>query len=474
MRQGAGTSLLIASTLMTAACATGASQASNVRSESAAGASLRVQPWTTQCNDLDAVDALHHEVQLTLQLQPVASISGSGFIRVRAKHSTSVVVLDARDLKVTSAKVGQVESRFQQFGQHLCVELPKGLAARREISIELAWQVATDREVPKVFADQVWGGYRTSSWMPTRQDSAQRATLALQITAPTSLKVAASGRLVSRKGTPEGTTTHTFVQDRPSPPFLYAFAAGSFAEAERRIDALTLRVLGPPQADLASALLLSEAIYRLFQERTGMALPLEEYVQVFVHGDAAQEAAGLVLLADSSLADLRDDPNEDWIFSHEFAHQWFAWLIACADFSDFWLNEGFATFFVGVFKEHRLGPGAYEQELTRWRESSARVHAQSKEAPLSLSPPGARAHEPPAEDELQARGITYSRGALVLHKLRSELGEAVFWNGIRRYVARRAGKGARSEDLRTALEEASARDLTEFFARWVYAPAPDL
>ncbi len=59
-------------------------------------------------------------------------------------------------------------------------------------------------------------------------------------------------------------------------------------------------------------------------------------------------------------------------------------------------------------------------------------------------------------------------------KLRGERGDAVFWDGIRGYVKDRAGKGARSEDLRVALEAASGRDLRPFFATWVYASAPDL
>jgi hypothetical protein len=81
---------------------------------------------------------------------------------------------------------------------------------------------------------------------------------------------------------------------------------------------------------------------------------------------------------------------------------------------------------------------------------------------------------PPKESELQKRGVTYSGGALVLHELRGELGDPIFWDGIRRYVKDRAGKGARSEDLRVALEAASGRDLRPFFAAWVYASAPDL
>jgi aminopeptidase N len=213
---------------------------------------------------------------------------------------------------------------------------------------------------------------------------------------------------------------------------------------------------------------------RFLQGHTGVPFPAAEYTQIFVHGDAAQEAAGLSLLGEESLDDVRKDPTEDWIFSHELSHQWFAWLIPCADFSDFWLNEGFATFLVAAVKEERWGRPAYDREVGLWHQRSIRVHAEGHDAPLSLSPPDATQRRPPKESELQKRGVTYSRGALVLHKLRGELGDQVFWDGIRRYVKDRGGKGARSEDLRVALEAASGRDLRPFFATWVYAAAPDL
>jgi aminopeptidase N len=102
------------------------------------------------------------------------------------------------------------------------------------------------------------------------------------------------------------------------------------------------------------------------------------------------------------------------------------------------------------------------------------VHAEGRDAPISLSPPDTAPRKPPRESELQARGVTYYRGALVLHRLRRELGETAFWAGIQRYVRERAGKSARTEDLRAALEAAGGRDLKAFFFKWVYSAAPDL
>jgi aminopeptidase N len=52
--------------------------------------------------------------------------------------------------------------------------------------------------------------------------------------------------------------------------------------------------------------------------------------------------------------------------------------------------------------------------------------------------------------------------------LRSEIGDAQFFRGIRIYYETYQNATATSENLRAAFEKASGRDLKEFFARWVY------
>jgi aminopeptidase N len=61
----------------------------------------------------------------------------------------------------------------------------------------------------------------------------------------------------------------------------------------------------------------------------------------------------------------------------------------------------------------------------------------------------------------------------VLHRWRAELGEEPFWRGVRQYLASVGARGARTLDLRRALEAASGRDLADFFERWIYTPAAD-
>jgi aminopeptidase N len=425
------------------------------------------------CTSDDVADVLHHAVALELQLEP-AALAGRGELRLRTRVATHQIALDALGLEISAVAGAAGPLVFEHARDRLCVKLPKRLPAGRELTLQLAWTVPRPGSKVHFAPDQVWAGYHAAAWLPTLQHPAQRATLALELSVPADLAVAASGQARRQRALPSGKVQHSFVLDRPAPPFLYAFAAGRFAAAELEVDGVKLRALGPPQANLEGALTVTAAMLQSFTRKLGVPLPSEEYTQIFVHGEAAQEAAGLALLSESALDDLQKDPKDDWIFSHELAHQWFAWLVPCADFADFWLNEGFATFLVAAIKEERWGHAAYEQELALLRSRSAKVHADGRDMPLSLSAPGRR--PPPAlhEAALAPRGVTYARGALVLDKLRSELGEDAFWRGLQHYVKAHAWRGARSEDLRRSLEASSGRDLRAFFARWIYAPAWDL
>jgi aminopeptidase N len=48
------------------------------------------------------------------------------------------------------------------------------------------------------------------------------------------------------------------------------------------------------------------------------------------------------------------------------------------------------------------------------------------------------------------------------------LGEQRFWKGIRDYTRRYQGKPVTTPDFQRAMEAATGKDLTDFFATWVY------
>jgi aminopeptidase N len=66
--------------------------------------------------------------------------------------------------------------------------------------------------------------------------------------------------------------------------------------------------------------------------------------------------------------------------------------------------------------------------------------------------------------------FNYQKGSWVLHMLRKVVGEAAFFDGIRRYYSLYAGGNASTEDFQRVMESVSGVSLQTFFRQWCYQP----
>ena len=112
--------------------------------------------------------------------------------------------------------------------------------------------------------------------------------------------------------------------------------------------------------------------------------------------------------------------------------------------------------------EQRCGRAEYLRHIDAAHAKYEALRAAGHDKPLVF----ASWTNPSAED----RSIVYDKGAYVIHLLREELGEDAFWAGIRLYTTRHWEQSITTPDFERAMAEAAGRGLTEFFARWVYAP----
>ena len=71
--------------------------------------------------------------------------------------------------------------------------------------------------------------------------------------------------------------------------------------------------------------------------------------------------------------------------------------------------------------------------------------------------------------------VSYQKGGRILNMLRTYLGDAAFFKGLKIYLTTNAFKAGEAQQLRLALEEASGLDLNWYFNQWYYgAGNPDL
>ena len=142
------------------------------------------------------------------------------------------------------------------------------------------------------------------------------------------------------------------------------------------------------------------------------------------------------------------------------AHQWYGIGIACKDWSDFWLNEGVATYLADAFLEERFGRERYEKEIAESRTIYEVLKNAGKDRALSY-------HDWNTTQEAGGR-LPYHKGAWVLHLLRQKMGDELFWRGLRGYTRDHWGKAVTSLDLQRSMESAAGESLADFFNKWVY------
>ena len=205
-----------------------------------------------------------------------------------------------------------------------------------------------------------------------------------------------------------------------------------------------------------------------YEKLTGIAFPYKKYDQIMVSG--FQEFDGMENITATTLADSQilfaeypfGKPIVEDLVSHELAHSWFGDLVTCKNWSELWLNEGFATYMEAASREALHGRDSYINQLQQDRDEYIASEGISRNKhPLQ--------NRTAKADQSLFDVTTYQKGGAVLHMLRETVGTTAFWKGVNLYLEEHKFDNVVSADLESAMEEASGQDLKWFFNEWVYA-----
>ncbi len=325
---------------------------------------------------------------------------------------------------------------------------------------------------------QVWSQCQDEDakfWIPCHDFPNVRMSTEFLITAPHGWTVISNGVLLERSAiTHEGDSQHGvhppeerwhWRQDAPHVAYLMTLVAGRFSELNADMPALPVRYYVDPgrEDDGWRTFRRTPEMIEHFARLTGVPYPWAKYyqaaVQDFTFG--GMENTSATTMADRILVDERAslDFTADDIVAHELAHQWFGDLVTCRDWSHAWLNEGFATFFEHLDWEKKGGRDAYLYNLKEHGDSYFGEDEGKYRRPVVCN-----TYASPID--LFDRHL-YEKGGWVLHMLRSELGDALFFGGVKRYVEKHRGGIVETRDLMRAMEDESGRSLEHFFEQWL-------
>lgn len=404
-------------------------------------------------------------LRYTLDFRPdvaSGSVAGRERIVLRVLVDAPYIAFSANGLDVDTATMDGQPLAWTNDAEGLRFTPPAPLAAGSTVTLDITFSGMPRRGLTAQNG-ALYASYFACDWMVCLQDApGDKAAFDLNLYLPAGAASQGIGNALPLRTLPDGMVLHRWRSTRDYSPYIYAFAAGQMTHIDAQHAGTRFRYINASgaAADLSTMFAESPAIAAFLSDKAGLPMPDARYTQLLVGGYEAQEAASFSLIGRDGLAEDLQKPDEQWLIVHEMAHQWWGNLITCANWQEFWLNEGFATFMTAAWKEHRFGPAAYRAEMDFARERVARAAADGYDKPLAW-----QGRYPSLG---LRRAVQYSKGALFLDQLRQTLGEEAFWRGVRLYTRRHAGGIVRSQDFERAMTEASGRDLTPLFAQWVY------
>lgn len=422
---------------------------------------------TTSTTPTAPFDITHYDAQVEANIVN-KTVAGKVSITFLSRiDNLAVIELDCGDLIIDAVRAAGEAQRFTRLDHRISIALTHPAKAGEMRKVEVDYH-GTPRRGIRFFPelDQVYTVYATSQWLVSVDAPDDKATLRLNLILPANLSNVANGRLVAQHALPNQRTAYEWRQDKPVPTYTFGFAAGRFHTLTERHGQVQLHYLATQfsEAELRRIFHETSDMIAFYEDRAGVEYADQVYTQVLAAGGVEQEMSSFTVLRETYGREVLANERAIWLGAHELAHQWWGNMVTCRAWTDFWLNEGLANFMTAAYLEHRFGREEYRRQIEEYRASYQKVRDAGKDRSL-VFPDWLH----PTPDD---RRLVYDKGAYVLYLLREELGERAFWAGIRYYTRKYFGKSATTADFQTAIEEASGKNLTGFFAKWVYLKQP--
>ena len=428
--------------------------------------------------------------------------TGTETVKLSVHSSVHQLVLNALEVAITRASVDgkalpQSAIKIDEKAELLTLELPSELSAG-DHTLALTFSGKINQQGQGLFymryQEQGTGAKKIAlgtqfeatdarRLFPCWDEPSFRARFQLTAVVPENWLAVSNMPIESEEKIAEGKEIR-FAATPSMSSYLNVFVAGELDLIESRSGPTQIRVITTKgKAELGRyALEATAQILKYYNDYFGAPYPLPKLDQIALPGGfgGAMENWGGITYYESALlfdpknssAETKQDIYE--VLAHEVAHQWFGDLVTMAWWDNLWLNEGFASW-MGTKCTAHFNP-QWEVWLRRNlpRDPTRRVGIAKEQAMEGDARSTTHPIQQPIATEAEANSafddITYKKGQSFLRMLESFLGEDVFREGIRRYIAAHKYSNSTTADLWNALSESSGQPIAEIAAGWTEQP----
>jgi aminopeptidase N len=303
---------------------------------------------------------------------------------------------------------------------------------------------------------------RARNWIPCVDHPSDKARVEFKVNAPHYYTVVSNGRLIEETDVNSGRKTTYWKEDISIPTKVMVIGVARFASqlvgTVKGVDVWTYVFPENKEKGFSDYAIATEPL-RFYSGVIG-EYPYKKLANIqskTIFG--GMENASCIFYSERTVSGKN---RMESLMAHEIAHQWFGNSVTELDWHHIWLSEGFATYFTSCYMEDRYGSSIMEGLM---KGSRYRVIRAFENAPLPVI-------DTTVSNFMKLLNTnSYQKGSWVLHMLRHELGDRVFFSGIRRYYERYRNENVLTDDFRVIMEEVSKRDLAKFFDQWLVQPS---
>ena len=427
---------------------------------------IDIKHYAFEINLSDSNDEIRGIATITIDFREVGVRNFRlDFVNQKADKENKGMAIDA-------ITIGDQAVRYTHQNDEIILDLPSPSTKNQTIIFTIKYhgvpldglRIGKTKLGDRSFFNENWPN-RARHWLPTLDHPSDKATSEFKVKAPSHYKVISNGLLLEESELGNNVKLTHWKQSVPSSCWLFVIGVAEFA----------VQYLEPFMDKSIETWVYAknrEAGFYDFQEPTKKVLEFySQYVGPFAYEKLANiqtpsvnggmESSSAIFYGEDLVTGKRSERTRNVVI-HEIAHQWFGNSITETTWDDAWLSEGFATFFTLLFIENEYGKEEYTKGIAKAKKTVLDLLV--KMPNFSIVSPRT------AEKELVITGITYQKGAWVLHMLRDLMGEVNFKKGIQSYYAKFYVSSATTEDFRIEMEKASGMDLKIFFNQWLSQP----
>jgi leukotriene-A4 hydrolase len=434
--------LLLLALPLLAACAGSPRPAGSGKTAPAAAPAVRVVAESEQDPHSfarpDEVAVEHLALDLTVDF-PQRRLAGRASLRLDNKTGAQRLVLDTRDLEIRRVTLddGQTEARFKLgdevkfLGRPLEVEITPETKwvnvdyATKPEAAALQWLTPEQAGSPSPFLYTQSQAILARTWVPCQDTPGVRMTYEATIRAPRGLMAVMSAENPTRKSA-DG--VYRFEMPQRIPSYLLALAVGDLEFRPLGTSSGVFALPGVVEraawelADTPKMIDAAEKLYGPYKwGRYDVLILPASYPFGGMENPRLTFATPTILAGDRSLVAL---------VAHELAHSWSGNLVTNATWDDFWLNEGFTTYFEGRIMEAVYGRPYSDMLAVLGRQDLEDVlkelGPESPDTSLHLSLAG-------RDPDEGVTDVAYEKGALFLKMLEQAVGREAFDRFLRSY-----------------------------------------